>query len=46
MSHLYDNNNPTVGTTEPVMKIRNRNPTAAARDMHVCARLGFFQMLL
>lgn len=38
--HLYDNNNPTVGTTEPVMKIRNRNPTAAARDMHVCARFG------
>lgn len=39
-AHFYDNNNPTVGTTEPVMKIRNHNPSAAARDMHVSARFG------
>ena len=39
-AHFYDNNNPTVGTTEPIMKIRNRNPDANARDMHVLARFG------
>lgn len=39
-AHFYDNNNPNVGTTEPIMKIRNSNPDANARDMHVLARFG------
>lgn len=39
-AHFYDNNNPNVGTTEPIMKIRNRNPDGNARDMHVLARFG------